>query len=73
MKIKIVPDHENVSSSDVNHNSVNRSTPYEYVLTAAISNTYSQNSVVAISKVKDKIVKSVTINTSATQNKTPKM
>ncbi len=73
MKIKIMPDHENVDATDVNHDTVNRSTPYQYVLTAAISSAYTQKSVVIASKVKDKIVKSITIKTTVLQNKPPKI
>lgn len=68
-----MPDHENVDTTDVKHDTVNRSTPYQYVLTAAISSTYTQKSVVIASKVKDKIVKSITIKTTVLQNKTPKI
>jgi len=72
MKIKIMPNHANTNVTDVNHESVNRSTPYEYILTAAVSSAYSQNSVVISSKATDRIVKSTTIKTSVLQSKTPK-
>jgi hypothetical protein len=72
MENKIIPFFESANDINVSRESVNRLTPYEHVLTAAISNTYSQKGVVVSSKVKDKVIKSIVIKTSVALNKTPK-